>query len=454
MFDSIRRSWSRDAVGFRQGELDDGDGMAATVVAVIGGPALVVGAALVAVDALTIGQVMLVAPVAALLGCFFAGSAARMAAQTGAPGTWILRPAFGRGGSVVVSVVRLLMIGLRAVVGLGYAGGWAERAASESGLALPVEVWVGVIVLLGLLMLGLGLETTVKRLIRLPLFAGSVLLVGVLAWVVASRAGSIGGDGGGSFWAGTQRAIEAAVVFIPYIEAVARRLRHDEEAMPTFSVSYAVPATLMFAAGAVLALLFSDISDLTRLGGAGGPAAIAIAWVVIAEVDQAFAAFVAAGSESVGIVKTGDTLLVGLVSVGLIVVAAVAAPAVPADLAFLATSIVFPAMLIASLDFHLVEESYYPEADIYGRTERAVNLSGFTCWLFAVVFGQLLDPVGPPTWTDSVDLVALDADLPWRLIAAVVAGAAYVLIARWTQHRTTSVYGVRDVSVYGHRPEG
>src|SRR5690554_1558085 len=145
MFDAIRRSWSRDAVGFRQGELEDGDGMAATVVALIGGPALVVGATLVTADSLTIGQVMLVAPVAALLGCFFAGSSARMAAQTGAPGTWILRPAFGRTGSVVVSVARLAMVALWAVVGLKYAGGWAEGAGDAYGLALPAAVWIGLI---------------------------------------------------------------------------------------------------------------------------------------------------------------------------------------------------------------------------------------------------------------------------------------------------------------------
>src|SRR5690554_5003222 len=436
MFDAIRRSWSRDAVGFRQGELEDGDGMAATVVALIGGPALVVGSALVTADALSIGQVMLVAPVAALLGCFFAGSSARMAAQTGAPGTWILRPAFGRGGSVVVSMARLAMVALWAMVGLRYAGGWAERAGDHYGVALPAEAWIGVVALLGLLLLLFGgAETVVKRVIRLPLFAGSVLLVGVLAWSVASRAGSLTGDGGGAVWSGLERAIEASVIFVPYIESVARRLRHDEEAMATFSVSYAVPATLMFAAGGVLALLYGNLGELLPVSPAGGAAAIAIAWVVIAEVDQAFAAFVAAGSESVGIVKAGDTAVVGLVAVIVVAGAAVAAPAVPTDMAFLASAVVFPAILIASLDFHLVRDAYYPEADIYGRTEKAVNLAGFLCWTAAVVVGQLLDPIGPTYWIGAVDVVGIDVELPWRLIAAVVAGGAYVIISRWTQHR-------------------
>src|SRR5690606_21522599 len=150
-------------------------------------------------------------------------------------GTWILRPAFGRTGSVVVSVARLAMVALWAVVGLKYAGGWAEGAGDAYGLALPAAVWIGLIAVLGLSMLALGIETAVKRLIRLPLFAGSVLLIGLLAWTVASRAGTLEGDGSGLFWSGVQRAIEAAVVFVPYIESVARRLHHDEEAMPTFS---------------------------------------------------------------------------------------------------------------------------------------------------------------------------------------------------------------------------
>src|SRR5690606_6146344 len=61
--------------------------------------------------------------------------------------------------------------------------------------------------------------------------------------------------------------------------------------------------------------LYGNLGELLPVGPAGGAAAIAIAWVVIAEVDQAFAAFVAAGSESVGIVKAGDTAVVGLVAV-------------------------------------------------------------------------------------------------------------------------------------------
>lgn len=443
-------------MAYRRGELEDGDGVAAMVVTTIGGPAVIVGAILLTSGDLDLGQVLLAAPIGALLGAVLVGSSAAMAAHTGANGNWLLRPAFGRGGSILVSLCRLAMVGLWAVVGLQIAGGWARASALEVGFgALSEDFWVGVLAAAGLLLVLVGLVRTVRVVIRRPLFITSVLLVAVAAWQLAGMEEQVIGSGAGSFWAGLQLTVEAAVVFLPFVEALARRLADDEAAMASIGVGYAVPATLMFAAGAFIASRLGGLDDLTGLGVSAAGMAVVVAWVLIAEVDQAFSAFVGAGAEAVGVLKRGPVWLIGLLAVAGVIAVAVAVPALPTSAALLASAVVFPAALISVFDFHLANDHHYSEADIYGGTEGFARLTGLGCWLGAVIIGQLIDPVGPEEWVSLVPTTMLTGtDVPWRLIAALVAATAYLLIDRWSSTRRSAVYEVRGVAAYGHREGG
>lgn len=217
--------------------------------------------------------------------------------------------------------------------------------------------------------------------------------------------------------------------------------------MSSFGVGYAVPATLMVVAGGILAFELGGVSDLTGLGAATAGAAVAAAWVLIAEVDQAFSAFTAAGSEAVGIIPTVAPVVVGLVVAVAIVIAAVALPSLSISVAVLLTAIVFPAVVISVADFNFTRDRYYTEADIYGGggIEGFLNVPGIVLWLLAVVVGQLLDPVGPDVWMDLFPDLGPDWDVPWRLVMAVVAAGTYVLFTRWHSQRSTSVYDLRGV---------
>lgn len=453
MLDSLRQTWSRDAIGFRQGELEDGDGVATMTVTLIGGPALFVGAILVTVDGLSLGQVLLIAPIGALLGAGVVSSSAAMAAQTGANGAWLLRPSFGRSGSLLVSILRLMMVVLWAVIGLQLAAGWSQDAMTDLEVALPTRVAVVVLGVLGLLLAAAGLVQTIKTLIRKPLFISSVLLLGLFALRLASSGGGFAGGGSESFWQGVQRAVELSAVFVPFVESVARRLDNDEDAQSSFSVSYAIPATLMIAAGGVLAFRLGGIGEMIGIDAGTAAVVAVLAWVLIAEVDQAFSSFVAAGSEATGIVRVLPTWLIGLIPVVAVVVAAMLLPEMPTGWAALAAAIVFPAAVITAFDFHWVNDRYYAETDIYGSGGRSFNVAGVGCWLGAVVLGQLLEPIGPEEWTGLVPNVLPEVDLPWRLIASLVAATAYLLITRWSGYRTTSVYEVRGVNAYGRQDD-
>lgn len=447
MLRSLAQTWSRHAVGFRQGELDDGDGVTTMVVTLIGGPAFLVGALMVTVDELTVAQILLVAPLAALAGGTLVAVSAAMAAQTGANASWLLRPSFGRVGSVVVSVLRLAMVVVWGVIGLQLAGELTVNAADAAGLTfIDGTVAIVVVAVIGFLLTAMGLSGTIKTVIRKPLFVSSVLLVMVLAWRLAAPGTGFAGGGDGLVWKAVQRGVELAAVFIPFVQTVARRLHNEDDAMTSFGVGYAVPATVMLAAGAIMAVRLGGLpTDLTGIEVGTAAFALAFAWVLIAEIDQTFSAFVASGSEAVGILTRGATWVVGLVMVAAVIGLALAGPSLPFEWADLLTAVVFPAALIAAADFYLARDSHYTEADIYGGTEGLLNLPGVSCWLAAVALGQLLDPIGPEQWTSMLGRMDLASDLPWRLIVSLVMAGVYVLVVRWRDLRTSSVYELRGV---------
>lgn len=440
----FKETWGRQAVGYRQGELTENEAVATSVVISTGGPLFLVGAAMAVVDGLSLGQILLVAPVAALIGGFLISWSARMAAQTGAAGSWLLRPTYGRYGSLLVSMVRLSMLVLWAVVGLELAAGWA-------GETIPLDplVWIGVIVVVGLALVGLGIVQVVKLIWRRAVFVASVLLLAVLAWRLAQAGGSLVLAAEGSFWTGVQRAVEICVVLVPFVQLVARRLHDDRDSVSSFGVSYAIPAALSLVAGALVAFRLGSLPF--EIGGfESGVAAVALAaaWLIVTELDQVFANFAAIGSESAGIVRVGPAIGVGLVMIAVVAALAFAFAEPPIEWASLAVALYFPAAGLAAVDFLWVHRGHYVEADIYGETitgER-LNLIGIACWLVAVALGQLLDPIGPSIWTGAIPAVMNRAGvLPWRLMLAIAAAIVYLVVSGWTKRRSASVYGLRGL---------
>lgn len=449
MFRSIRQTWSRDAVGYRRGQLEEGDGVATMVATTVGGPALVIGALLYTNDGLGIAQILLIAPIAAVVGGGVVGGSARMAASTGASGTWLSHPSMGRVGSWFISWLRLAMIALWAAVGLQLVGDWGSGAMSAAGLSVSSPlVAMGVVAALGVIMAYLGLVTTVKVVIRRPLFWLSVLLIAVLGWRLASLGGVSLTGASGPFWTGVQRAVEMSALFVPFVESVARHLHNDEEAMGSFGVGYTIPVVLMLLAGSVLALHTGQLpTDLTPIAAGTTGVVLAFGWLLFAESDQVFASLVAAGTEAIGIIPAVTPVLVGTVSTAGVLVLAFVVPEPPLAWASLATAVVFPAAVIAVADFYLVRGRYYAESETYGAFagESAFNLVGICMWILAVLLGQMLDPVGPQAYLDSLPSFTNSTDLPWRLLMALVGGIGYVVLSRWKARRKASVYELRGV---------
>lgn len=446
----LAQSWGREPIGYRRGELSGADGVAVSSVVLIGGPAFLVGARFVGELGLGLVQILLVAPLAALLGGMVVGASARMAATTGAHATWLQRPPFGSAGSRFVSSVRLAVVVLWAIVGLQLVGGWVTAAAETAGLdggtwASPAAI--GIVALLAVGMLGWGLSNSIRSIVRRPLFWASVALLGLVAWRLAMIDQVSTGDADG-FWLGVQEATEMTVVLVPFVQTVARRLRDDDEAQASFGVGYAVPATLVFITGALFGGLVGGIpADLSALvtGSVGG--LLAIAWVVVAEVDQALAAFASGGAEASGIATRVPESLGGYVVVLLIAGIAAFGPTVDLGLASLLAAIAFPAALISIVDFYVAHRQYYSQSDLFGAVGegRLVNVVGVSSWVVVVALGQVVDPVGPGAWMSAIPAVGFAEGLPWRLLMALLGAAAYLVLLRWQEGRTGRVHELRGV---------
>jgi purine-cytosine permease-like protein len=447
----IAQSWGREPVGYRQGELSGADGVAVAAVALIGGPAFLVGASFAADLELGLVQTLLVAPLGALLGGLLVGASARMAASTGAHSTWLLRPSFGSAGARLVSLARLAVIVIWAVVGLQVVGRWGEAALVRLGLrpaSWLAPAVVAVVVLSGVGMVAAGVSSTVRTAIRRPLFWSSVILLALVAWrLVRLDLVDVTGETGG-FWPGVQEATEMAIVFVPFVQTVARHLHDDDEAQMSFGVGYAVPATLVLVAGALFGGIVGGIpADLAVLvaGTVGG--VLALAWILVTEVDQAFAAFAAGGAETAGILTGFPSGIAGGIVVALVAGFAMFGPTVDLGLGSLFAAIAFPAAVIAAVDFFLPHSRYYSQSELYGAVgeSRVVNVVGASCWVVAVALGQVIDPIGPREWTAAMPDVPFSAELPWRLLMAVLGASAYLVLLRWQEGRTGRVQELRGV---------
>lgn len=446
---TVGQLWGRDPIGYRQGDLTASDGVAVAAVTMVGGPALVVGTVMVTLEGLGLLQILLVAPIVAILGGLMIGASARMAASTGASSVWLLRPSFGRIGSRLVAVLRLIMIGLWAGVVLSLVGDWGADAAIAWGLGLSSAVVILAVAGLAFLMAIWG-SRTIMVAIRLPLFIASIAIVAVAAMFVVQEGAPPLPGGGGSIWPGLERGIEMAAVFVPFVQLVARRITDDQNAAFSFGVGYVIPATVTIVLGAVFASQLGGwpVELIAAAPGATG-AMFAVAWVVVSEVDQVFAGFVAGGSEMAGIVPGVAEWLLGLTASVAIVGAALVMGDDAIHLASLVTAVVFPAIVIAIADFFFSSDRYYSESDLYGAEagRGSWNLIGLLCWLGAVVVGQWIDSMEP---LSSVAAVAVPGivDGPWRMVAALGAALVYLALTRRLERRGASVHELRGVG--GH----
>lgn len=428
--------WGVDPVGYRQGNLSAAHAVASSGTALVGGPVLVVGAIGVLAGGVSVAQLLLIAPMAAILGGILVGGSARMAAATGAPPTALLRPIVGSVGSRMASLLRLGAVLCWASVVLLFAGRWAQGGLSQLGVSLPLAVPVIVIALLGM-GLTLGGSWSIHNLIRRPLYVASIA-VAMLAVFALFRGSTIsGGSGDASIWPLLQIAVEICVIFVPFVQVLGRHLDDEAEATGAFGIGYVIPAAVGFVLGGLLGAWAGVWPfELAAIEPATTGALFALIWVVVAEIDQVYAAFTAGGSEASGIAAKAPVWLVAVLLAGASTGLTLVNPTDLVAIAGLATAVVFPIVALSVADFFWVRGRFYSESELYaeaGVRQRGGWL-GIVCWMAAVAAGQLVNPsdlLGDP-------VIGGLAGGPWRLVATAAAVGLYVGVNRLLARRESS----------------
>jgi putative hydroxymethylpyrimidine transporter CytX len=378
--------------------------------------------ALIATTAGSVGLAIGAIVVGCALGAALLGASAIFGTATGAPAMVTLRGLVGRRGSVVPTVLNIaqnigwatmeiIVISTAAVAVLGQSWRWPFVILAGSVATLMAVRPLGSVRLLRKIMVWLVL-------------AASVYL---FAQVLLQPRQSIPQDSVLGFWPAVDLAVAGVVSFAPLAADYSRHSRTRKAAFWGASLGYGLAAIAYYALGvfAVLNLGASDVITALVTLPAG---AIAIAILLVDEVDEAFANVYSTTMSLHNIVPQLDrrviavvigviaTLLAGLLDLGQY-----------QSFLFLIGSVFVPLYAVAAVDFFVVSRQHW---DVSATSKlRAAPVIAWACGFIAY---QLVYPGTVPGWADfwtGVDEQIGFVPPGWlgSSVAAIVVGGSVML---------------------------
>src|SRR5215204_1071158 len=341
----------------------------------------------------TTGSVVL-AIAAILVGCtlgaLLLGASAVFGATTGAPAMVSLRGLVGRRGSVVPTLLNIAQN-----------IGWATMeiiVIAAAAAAILGEAWRWPFVLIA----GAGATTMAVR----PL--GSVrLLRKVMVWLVLAASvylfvqvllqprQSIPQDSVLGFWPAVDLAVAGVISFAPLAADYSRHSQTRKAAFWGASVGYGLAAVAYYALGvfAVVNLGASDVITALVTLPAG---AIAIAILLVDEVDEAFANVYSTTMSAHNILPQVDRRIVAvLIGVTATLLAGLLDFGQYQSFLFLIGSVFVPLYAVAAVDFFLVSRQRW-DVSVTSRL-RAAPVIAWACGFAAY---QMVYPGTVPSWAD------------------------------------------------------
>ncbi|MDP3985075.1 MAG: cytosine permease [Acidimicrobiia bacterium] len=431
MSTSVRKGWIRGPYGYRETQLESADFTAAMTLFVAGVPALMVGAELAGLG-IGFGQLILAAPIGALLGAFSAGLMARKAAANGTPSVYLARPAFGSIGAALLTLFRLIMTVAWGAIVLRVAGEWLSAAVTTIGLSLPGAMGPIIVAAIGVLMLAAGPAWMVGVLLRRRLFGLAVVAVLVAAWVVLNGTGVASEHTmEGGFLDTIDAVFGLALLWMAVGGDVAGFGQREEETASGIGFGFGVAALVFVLGGAAMAGRFGGFpADLTVLGAGVLAGVAAIVWVPLMESDG-FSGLVTSGGFSLeSLIPVVPPLVLAVIAGGASLVASIALPVDQLrDWTFLAATLFAPGVGVVLADAYVVRRGAYLTDDLYRwRGEYGLlNVAGMVSWVIGVGVALWLRPVGPPMVRDAIIGVAGEgsAGLPVLIIGLVTGAVPY-----------------------------
>ena len=380
--------------------------------------------ALIATTAGSVGLAIAAIVVGCGLGAILLGASAIMGATTGAPAMVTLRGLVGRRGSVVPTVLNIaqnigwatmeiIVISTAAVAVLGQSWRWPFVILAGAGATVMAVRPLGSVRLLRKVMVWLVLAASVYLFVQ----------------VLLQPRQSIPQDSVLGFWPAVDLAVAGVISFAPLAADYSRHSQTRKAAFWGASVGYGLAAVAYYALGvfAVVNLGASDVITALVTLPAG---AIAIAILLVDEVDEAFANVYSTTMSVHNILPQVDrrivavligataTLLAGLLDFGQY-----------QSFLFLIGSVFVPLYAVAAVDFFLVSRQRW-DVSVTSRL-RAAPVVAWACGFAAY---QLVYPGTVPGWADlwtwiNTSIGFVPPGWLGSSVAAIVVGGLVMLIS-------------------------
>jgi purine-cytosine permease-like protein len=451
MATTIKKGWTRGPFGYRDAQLEGADFTAALTLFVAGIPALLVGADLAA-RGIGFGQLILAAPIGALLGAAIVGLMGRKASASGAPSVYLSRPSFGSLGAVPLTLVRLVLTLAWGAVILSVSGEWLTAALATMGISLPDVVGPALVAALGTLLLTAGPAWMVHAFLRRRLFAIAIVVVLVAAWrVLDGTAGEQGQPVIGGFLNSVDEIFGLALLWLTVGGDIGGYGHREDDTATGIGFGFAVASLVFVLGGASIAARLGGFPvDLTVLSAGILGAVIALLWVPLMETDG-FGGLAASGGFAL------ESLVPGIPPLVLAVFAAagsvVAAILVPLEdlrsWAALASVLFAPAVGVILSDAYILRPGSYMADHLYmWRGEYGLlNVAGVLSWVVGGLGALWIRPLGPPLVRDAITPFFGGGlpGLPVLLIGVVGTGILYLGLGWAVLRRRAGVHHLRGV---------
>ncbi len=446
MRDAIRKAWLFEPVAYLDRALTSSDVTALVASAVMGLPALYLGARLTdpAIFGLSPTQLLLGLPLGVLVGAALMGSTAWMSAYLGVPGVRLLRPALGGLASWPVGLLRLFLQAGWAALVLRLAGFWAVQAASKIRLRGSVEVWMAVAAVLGTLLAVVGPVLMSRWWVKRFSFWASL---GLLIWLLWSTLNStdlatvLEVTTEGRFWMGVDAVVGLALIYWAITSEQTRFASDEGSALSGAALGFAIPALTYTLVGALLLQEISAPGDagVTLSLPASLAGVLAFAWLLAAEVDGIGALIFGSATSVTPISRfiPGPAVAV-VVGASVLSLAILGDPSGLLSTLELAVAVLAPVVAVMLVDFFFIRNRDYSIDDLYSFAGHysPVNPLGLSAVLVGIVISLSARPVGPAVLVEAVTRVfprplGEVIGIPPMLISMLVAGGAYFGLGRW-----------------------
>lgn len=451
MSPAVRKGWTRGPFGYRDAQLESADFTAAMTLFVAGVPALLVGADLAGAG-IGFGQLVLAAPIGALLGAFIAGLMGRKASASGAPSVYLARPAFGSLGAALLTMVRLVLTVAWGAVILSVSGDWLQGAATSFGFMLPDVVGPVLAAVVGTLLLTSGPAWMTTMLLRRRLFWIGLVVVLVAGWWVLE--GTTAGSGEvviGGFLSSVDAIFGLALLWLAVGGDIGGYGHREEETATGIGFGFAVASLVFVLGGAAFATRVGGFpADLSVLGAGIIGGAIALLWVMLMESDGIGGLAAAGGFALESLVPGVPPLILAWLASGASVAAAVFMSM--EDLrswALLASVLFAPGVGVILSDAYVLRPGSYMADHLYmWRGEYGLlNVAGVLCWVVGILVSVWVHPVGPPIVQETIRGLTGEGfpGLPVLMIGLLTAGILYIGLGWVVLRRRAGIYRMRGV---------